>query len=433
MSFSALQLHPTLLATLDSLDYKTPTPIQKQAIPLILEGQDVVAAAQTGTGKTAAFCLPLLQNLTKGRRGPANSVRCLILAPTRELAAQIGDSVRTYSNDLNLRSQTVYGGVQLYPQVNGLKRGADILVATPGRLMDLVQQEAVHFTHLESLVLDEADRMLDLGFEKSLNELLTLIPKNRQTLMFSATYSNHIRKLAKLWLSNPSEVAVNKNNQVANTVRHQLYPVDKARKGELLAELLDRQHWEQALIFAKTKRGADEVTEILQSQGFSAAAIHGDKSQPIRLSTLEKFKSGKLAYLVATDIAARGLDIQNLPVVINLDLPHVAEDYIHRIGRTGRAGQEGRAVSLVCADEVESLQAIEALLKTRISRKEIPGFEPDHRVPDSHPRSQKKSPKSTKPTNQTKSNKHKVVLEKPDVTEGPGLRSSPFTKLTTKK
>lgn len=422
MSFSALQLHPTLLETLTSLGYGTPTPIQKQAIPLILEGRDVVAAAQTGTGKTAAFCLPLLNALCKGKRGPAHSVRCLILAPTRELAAQIGDSVRTYSKGLNLRSQTVYGGVQVYPQVNGLKRGADILVATPGRLMDLVQHEAVNFTHLESLVLDEADRMLDLGFEKSLNELLTLIPKSRQTLMFSATYSDHIRKLAKLWLSNPAEVAVNKRNQVARTVRHQLYPVDKARKGELLAELLGRQHWEQALIFARTKRGADEVTEILQSQGFNAGAIHGDKSQPVRLSTLDKFKSGKLSYLVATDIAARGLDIQNLPVVINLDLPHVAEDYIHRIGRTGRAGQEGRAVSLVCADEFESLQAIEALLKTRISRKEILGFEPDHRVPDSHPRSQKKAVKSAKP------NKSKKQLPTPDVTEGPGLRTSPFAK-----
>ncbi len=427
MSFSALHLHPTLLTTLDQLGYDKPTQIQKQSIPLILKGRDVVAAAQTGTGKTAAFCLPLLQNLTKGKRGPANTVRCLILAPTRELAAQIGDSVRTYSKGLNLRSQTVYGGVQLHPQINGLKRGADVLVATPGRLMDLVQQGAIHFSHLEFLVLDEADRMLDLGFEKSLNELLTLIPKQRQTLMFSATYSDHIRQLAKLWLSDPTEVAVSKSNQVANTVRHQLYPVDKARKAELLAELLERQHWEQALIFARTKRGADEVTEILLSQGFSVAAIHGDKSQPVRLSTLEKFKSGKLAYLIATDIAARGLDIQSLPVVINLDLPHVAEDYIHRIGRTGRAGQEGRAVSLVCADEFESLQAIEVLLKARINRREIPGFEPDHRVPDSHPRSQKKSVKPNK------ANKTKQPIEKPDVTEGPGLRSSPFAKLNSSK
>ncbi|WP_191603297.1 DEAD/DEAH box helicase [Marinomonas algicola] len=432
MSFSSLQLHPTLLNTLACLGYETPTPIQKQAIPLILSGRDIVAAAQTGTGKTAAFCLPLLQSLTEGKRGPAHSVRCLILAPTRELAAQIGGSVRTYSKDLNLRSQTVYGGVQVYPQINGLKRGADILVATPGRLMDLVQQEAVNFSHLESLVLDEADRMLDLGFEKSLNELLTLIPKHRQTLMFSATYSEHIRKLAKMWLSNPVEVAISKGNQVAITVRHQLYPVDKARKGELLADLLERQHWEQALIFAKTKRGADEVTERLASQGFNVAAIHGDKSQPVRLSTLDAFKSGKLSYLVATDIAARGLDIQSLPVVINLDLPHVAEDYIHRIGRTGRAGQEGRAVSLVCADEFDALQAIEALLKTRIIRKEMAGFEPDHRVPDSHPRSQKKSIKSSS-SNKSKKDKSKNIEPKPDVTQGPGLRTSPFAKLTTKK
>lgn len=390
-----------------------------------------MAAAQTGTGKTAAFTLPILEKLTGGERAPANKVRALILAPTRELASQIGDSVREYGQGLGLRSQTIFGGVKAFPQINGLKRGADILVATPGRLIDLMKQDAVHFDLLEYLVLDEADRMLDLGFEESLNELLTLLPKQRQTMMFSATYSDAVKSLAKLWLTDAEEVAAKQSNKVAATVRHQIYTVDKVRKPELLAEILRRQHWEQALIFSKTKRGADELTDLLQAEGFNAAAMHGDKQQYTRLAVFNAFKSGELQYLVATDVAARGLDIEGLPVVINQDLPHVPEDYIHRIGRTGRAGQEGRAVSLVCADEIEALRAIEALLKQRITRKEIPGFEAEHRVPDTHPRSQKTSKsKNTAPSTKKTKGGHKseAVIAKPDVTQGPGLRSNPFAK-----
>lgn len=430
MTFATLGLSSAVTDTLEELGYHAPTPIQAQAIPLILSGKDVLAAAQTGTGKTAAFTLPIIEQLKKGKRASATQVRCLILAPTRELASQIGDSVRAYSQGLGLRSQTMYGGVQAYPQINGMKRGADLLVATPGRLMDLFKQDAVAFDELEFLVLDEADRMLDLGFEEALNELLALLPKTRQSMMFSATYSDAVKQLAKLWLRDPEEVAAKQSNRVANTVRHQIYTVDKARKPELLAELLHRQHWHQALIFTKTKRGADEITEILQAEGFNALAMHGDKPQYARLSAINAFKKGDLAYLVATDVAARGLDIEGLPVVINVDLPHVAEDYIHRIGRTGRAGLDGRAVSLVCADEVENLRAIEALLKQRVARKEIPGFEPEHRVPDTHPRSQKKAPKTIEA--QGKKAKAKIEPVKPDITKGPGLRSNPFAKAKKK-
>ena len=432
MTFANLGLSAAITDILNELGYQKPTPIQNQAIPLILSAKDVLAAAQTGTGKTAAFTLPILERLKEGERAEANQVRALILAPTRELANQIGESVRSYSRGLGLRSQTIFGGVKVFPQINGLQRGADILVATPGRLIDLVKQDAVKFDALQFLVLDEADRMLDLGFEEALNELLTLLPKNRQSMMFSATYSDAVKTLAKLWLRDPEEVAAKQSNRVAATVRHQIYTVDKVRKPELLAELLNRQHWTQALIFTKTKRGADEITDILQAEGFSVEAMHGDKNQYARLSALRAFKAGELAYLVATDVAARGLDIEGLPVVINVDLPHVAEDYIHRIGRTGRAGLEGRAVSLVCADEVENLRAIEALLKQRVPRKEIPGFEAEHRVPDTHPRSQKKPKKATDSqpaSNQGKGKgKKQVEVQKPDVSKGPGLRSNPFAK-----
>lgn len=427
MNFAQLGLSKPLLETLDTLGYQTPTTIQQQAIPLLLSGKDALAAAQTGTGKTAAFTLPILEKLRLGERAEAKHVRALILAPTRELASQIGESVRNYSRGLGLRSQIIFGGVKAFPQINGLQRGADILVATPGRLIDLLKQDAVHFSALEYLVLDEADRMLDLGFEESLNELLAVLPKTRQTAMFSATYSDAVRSLSKLWLNDPEELAVKQSNKVAATVRHQIYPVDKARKPELLAELLRRQHWSQALIFVKTKRNADELTELLQAEGFDAVAMHGDKPQYARLAALSAFKSGDLQYLIATDVAARGLDIEGLPVVLNVDLPHVAEDYIHRIGRTGRAGLEGRAVSLVSADEIESLRAIETLLKQRISRKEIPGFEAEHRVPDSHPRSQKKTSKQAEAPSSKKA-KAKAEVSKPDVTQGPGLRSNPFAK-----
>ncbi|MBM6551437.1 DEAD/DEAH box helicase [Marinomonas ostreistagni] len=427
MTFAKLGLTEHLLETLAQLGYQTPTAIQSQAIPTLLNGKDVLAAAQTGTGKTAAFTLPILHLLQGTERAPAKQVRALILAPTRELASQIGESVRQYSKGLGLRSQTVFGGVKAYAQINGLQRGTDILVATPGRLLDLMEQDAVAFDELRYLVLDEADRMLDLGFEEALNKLLARLPKGRQSAMFSATYSDPIKQLAKVWLNDPEAISIAQSNKVATTVRHQIYTVDKVRKPELLAELLRRQHWQQALIFTKTKRSADEVTDILQAEGFDAVAMHGDKPQYARLSALKSFKDGKLAYLVATDVAARGLDIEGLPVVINVDLPHVAEDYIHRIGRTGRAGLEGRAVSLVCADEVDSLRAIEALLKQRVPRKEIPGFEAEHRVPDSHPRSQKKAPKQSTPPN-AKAKQKAAEPAKPELSQGPSLRSNPFAK-----
>lgn len=430
MTFANLGLSRQLIDTLTELGYNQPTPIQQQAIPLLLAGRDILAAAQTGTGKTAAFTLPLLEQLRQGERASATQVRGLILAPTRELASQIGESVRRYGRGLGLRSQTVFGGVKSYPQINGLKRGADVLIATPGRLMDLLKQDAVRFDELSYLILDEADRMLDLGFEEALNELLTILPKARQTAMFSATYSDAVKQLAKLWLNDAEEVAVKHSNKVATTVRHQIYTVDKARKPELLAELLRRQHWSQALIFTKTKHGANELVELLTAEGFDAAAMHGDKPQYTRLALLSAFKQGTLTYLVATDLAARGLDIQELPVVINVDLPHVAEDYIHRIGRTGRAGLEGRAVSLVSADEIESLRAIEALLKQRIPRRQIPGFEAEHRVPDSHPRNAKTG-KTTAPREtpaKGKSSKAKPAPNPPDATQGPSLRSNPFAK-----
>lgn len=428
MTFAKLGLSGPLLDTLKQLNYQTPTGIQASAIPLLLDGKDILAAAQTGTGKTAAFVLPLLQILQQPERPAPKQVRALILAPTRELASQIGESVRKYSQGLGLRSKAVFGGVKAYAQISTLQRGVDILVATPGRLLDLLEQDAVAFDELSHLILDEADRMLDLGFEEALNKLLARLPKSRQSAMFSATYSEPVKQLARIWLTNPEEVTVAQSNRVATTVRHQIFTVDKARKPELLAELLRRQHWHQALIFTKTKRGADEITDILVAEGLNAAAMHGDKPQYARLSAFNAFKSGQLAYLVATDVAARGLDIEGLPVVINVDLPHVAEDYIHRIGRTGRAGSEGRAVSLVCADEIENLRAIEALLKQRVPRKEIPGFEAEHRVPDTHPRSQKKNSKPASPGTEKK----QAPPSKPDVTPGPGLRSNPFAKAKKK-
>ncbi|TPE51805.1 DEAD/DEAH box helicase [Maribrevibacterium harenarium] len=426
MRFSDFPLSDTIQSNLNELGYQNPTPIQRQAIPEILAGRDVLGAAQTGTGKTAAYCLPLIQHLQGKARPAAAKVRTLVLVPTRELATQVVDQVRAYSKDLGLRSQIIVGGVPAHPQISALKRGTDILVATPGRLVDLAKQGAVQFDELEYLVLDEADRMLDLGFTDTLNSLLPLLPDKRQTLLFSATFSDVVLTLATIWQSNPTKIQVSKQNSVATTVRHQLYPVDKARKPELLIDLLTRQHWQQALIFVKTKRGVDELTELLQAEGFRVDSLHGDKPQAARLQVFQAFKAGTLPYLVATDVAARGLDIEGLPVVINVDLPHVAEDYIHRIGRTGRAGQEGRAVSLVSADEIDNLRAIEALLKQRITRREIPGFEPDHRVPDSHPRNQRGADAGTKKPSKGGNKQKKPKPPKPDISQGPGLRSNPF-------
>ena len=386
MSFSSLGLIEPLLRTLVSLDYHTPTPVQRAAIPPVLKGRDLMAAAQTGTGKTAGFALPLLQRLTlEGPRVAANSVRALVLVPTRELAEQVQQSFLAYGRDLPLRSYAVYGGVSLNPQMMALRKGVDVLVATPGRLLDLYRQNAVTFGQLQALVLDEADRMLDLGFARELDELFAALPRRRQTLLFSATFSDAIRQMAGELLRDPARVEVSPRNAAASSVRQWLIPVDKKRKAELFLHLLSAHGWPQVLVFAKTRKGTDVLVEELQQQGVASESIHGDKPQPSRLRALERFKAGELRVLVATDVAARGLDIHDLPCVVNLDLPTVAEDYVHRIGRTGRAGATGEAISLVAADEVELLAAIETLIGKTLRREEEPGFVPDHRVPETAP------------------------------------------------
>jgi len=382
MTFASLGLIDPLLRALDALDYKTPTPVQSQAIPAVLKGRDLMAAAQTGTGKTAGFALPLLQRLTlEGPQVAPNSVRSLILVPTRELAEQVHESFRVYGQHLPLRTLAAYGGVSINPQMMRLRKGVDVLVATPGRLLDLFRQNAVRFEQVETLVLDEADRMLDLGFARELNELFAMLPQRRQTLLFSATFSETIRELSRVLLRDPLSIEVSPRNAAAQSVKQWLIPVDKKRKSELFCHLLKARRWGQVLVFVKTRKGVDELVGELQRLGVSADAIHGDKPQPARLRALERFKAGEVQVLVATDVAARGLDIDDLPQVVNFDLPIVAEDYVHRIGRTGRAGSTGEAISLVCADEVQLLAAIEALIRQVLPRRDEPDFIPEHRVP----------------------------------------------------
>ncbi|WP_295476369.1 DEAD/DEAH box helicase [uncultured Pseudomonas sp.] len=382
MTFASLGLIEPLLRALEALDYQTPTPVQAKAIPAVLDGRDLMAAAQTGTGKTAGFALPLLQRLTmEGPKVAANSVRALVLAPTRELAEQVHESFLQYAEHLPLSTYAVYGGVSINPQMMRLRRGVDVLVATPGRLLDLHRQNAVKFNQVQILVLDEADRMLDLGFAEELRGLYAALPKRRQTLLFSATFSDPIRLLAGQMLDNPLSIEVSPRNAAATTVKQWVVPVDKKRKTELFIHLLKKLRWGQVLVFAKTKVGVDQLAERLQGLGIKADGIHGDRPQATRQRALDSFKTGDIQVLVATDVAARGLDIDDLPTVVNLDLPIVAEDYVHRIGRTGRAGQTGEAISLVCADEVEQLAAIEVLIRQVLQRKEEPDFEPDHRVP----------------------------------------------------
>ncbi len=382
MTFASLGLIEPLQRALDELDYKTPTPVQAQAIPAVLGGRDLMAAAQTGTGKTAGFALPLLQRLMmEGPEVASNSVRALVLVPTRELAEQVHESVRTYGQHLPLRTYAVYGGVSINPQMMKLRKGIDVLVATPGRLLDLFRQNAVKFNQLQTLVLDEADRMLDLGFADELRAVYAALPKKRQTLLFSATFSEAIRLLAGQMLDNPLSIEVSPRNVAASSVKQWLIPVDKKRKTELFCHLLKKQKWTQALVFVKTRKGVDELTELLQQQGINADGIHGDKPQATRQRALDRFKAREVQILLATDVAARGLDIDDLPLVVNFDLPIVAEDYVHRIGRTGRAGNSGQAISLVCADEVNMLAAIEVLTGQLIKRVDEQDFEPEHRVP----------------------------------------------------
>lgn len=401
MSFASLGLSAPLLEAVTEQGYETPSPIQAKAIPPALEGKDVMAAAQTGTGKTAGFTLPILERLATGESAKPNQVRALILTPTRELAAQVGNNVATYSKHLPLRSHVVFGGVKINPQMMALRKGVDVLVATPGRLLDLCNQNAVKFSQLEVLVFDEADRMLDMGFIHDIRKILALLPKARQSLMFSATFSDDIRRLAKSMLKSPVEISVSPRNTTASTVEQWICPVDKKKKSALLSDLIKNNEWQQVLIFSRTKHGANRLTRYLEAEKISAAAIHGNKSQCARTKALANFKNGSVRVLVATDIAARGLDIDQLPQVINFDLPSVAEDYVHRIGRTGRAGSTGQAISLVSADEFDQLQSIERLIKQLLTRKLIDGFEPVHDLPesrlDTRPFKPKKPKKFKKP------------------------------------
>ncbi len=381
MSFSALGLSKPLLRTLDEVGYRKPTPIQSKAIPAILSGQDVMAAAQTGTGKTAGFTLPLLQRLASGPKVKSNHIRALVLTPTRELAVQVEQSVVDYGRLLTLKSAVVYGGVKINPQMMKLRGGVDLLVATPGRLLDLFERNAIKFSQLETLVLDEADRMLDMGFSDEIGKILALLPKKRQTLLFSATFSDEIRKLSDSLLKRPLLIEVSPRNSAAKSVEQWVYEVDKNKKAALLSHLIQSKDWSQLLVFIRTKKGADQLVRQLKGENISAVAIHGDKSQGLRSRALADFKANKTRVLVATDVAARGLDIEQLPQVINFDLPKVAEDYVHRIGRTGRAGCAGEAISLVSADEVKLLAAIETLIRQTLVREVETGFIPKHKVP----------------------------------------------------
>jgi ATP-dependent RNA helicase RhlE len=385
MSFASLGLIDQITRTLASLDYQTPTAVQSQAIPAILAGRDVMAAAQTGTGKTAGFALPLLQKLVMdGVQVASNSVRALVLVPTRELAEQVHESARKYGAGLPLRTMVAYGGVSINPQMMRLRKGVDLLVATPGRLLDLQRQNALRLNQVQILVLDEADRMLDLGFSRDIDHVLSMLPKRRQTLLFSATFSDPIRALAGKLLLDPVDIEASPRNQTVKAIRQWVVTVDKKRKPELFLHLLQGHGWSQVLAFVKTRKGVDQLVELLDAKGIAADSIHGDKPQPARLRALERFKAGEVRVLVATDVAARGLDIEELPVVVNVDLPIVAEDYVHRTGRTGRAGASGEAVSLVCADEVRQLADIEVLTRQRLERIEEPGFAPEHRVPQTN-------------------------------------------------
>ena len=383
MSFNSLGLDAKILQALNELHFTKPTAIQSKVIPSIISGKDILASAQTGTGKTAGFVLPILQNLItksyadKPNTEPKKGKRplCgLILAPTRELAAQIGENVRDYSRYLPIRSLVVFGGVSINPQMMKLRGGVDILIATPGRLLDLVEKNAVDLKSVKILVLDEADRMLDMGFIHDIRRVIAKLPKKRQNLLFSATFSNEIKQLAQSLLNNPETISVAANNSTSEQVAQYVHHVDKKRKRELLSYLIGTQRWSQVLIFTRTKYGANHLAEQLNKDGIKAAAIHGNKSQGARTKALTDFKDGKITALVATDIAARGLDIEQLPYVVNYDLPHVAEDYVHRIGRTGRAQNKGKAISLVCIDEHPQLKAIEKLIKVQIPQMFTEGF-----------------------------------------------------------
>lgn len=382
MTFNELGLSEAIVRAVTEHGYTTPTPIQAQAIPAVLAGGDLLAGAQTGTGKTAGFTLPILHRLSTSTKSAPGAtahtpIRTLILTPTRELAAQVEESVRTYGKYLKLTSTVIFGGVGINPQIKLLKHGVDILVATPGRLLDHMQQGTINLNHVEILVLDEADRMLDMGFIKDIRRILAVLPKKRQNLLFSATFSDEIKALADGLLSSPAMIEVARRNSTVEIIAQKIHPVDRDRKHPLLAHLIKTNNWSQVLVFTRTKHGANKLVEQLAKDDINGLAIHGNKSQSARTRALAEFKDGSLQVLVATDIAARGIDIDQLPHVVNYDLPNIPEDYVHRIGRTGRAGATGEAVSLVCVDEHGMLKDIERLIKRTLTQEVIAGFEPD--------------------------------------------------------
>ncbi|MCD6654326.1 MAG: DEAD/DEAH box helicase [Sulfurovum sp.] len=381
MSFTNLGLSEPLLKAIKEQGYTVPTPIQQQAIPVVIQKKDILAAAQTGTGKTAGFTLPLLERLYQNKPNMNKyQIRALVLTPTRELAAQVAQSIKVYGKYTPYTSAVVFGGVGISPQLAAIRKGVDIVIATPGRLLDIVGQKGIDFSKLECLILDEADRMLDMGFINDIKKLMKLMPQKRQTLLFSATFSPEIKALASGLLNDPVLVEVARENTTADQISQVVHFVDKMRKKELLSQLIKTKNWKQVLVFTRTKHGANRLTSQLEDSGILAAAIHGNKSQGARTKALADFKDKKIRVLVATDIAARGIDIDQLPHVVNYELPNVPEDYVHRIGRTGRAGKEGEAVSLVCIDEHKLLADIEKFIKSSIKKVEIPAFVPDPNI-----------------------------------------------------
>jgi len=428
MSFETLGLSPVLLRALTEQGYATPTPIQEAAIPVALSGRDLMAGAQTGTGKTAAFALPLLERLfasaAPAPAGGKRKARALILTPTRELAAQVHESLRGYGKHLRMHSTQIFGGVGMGPQMEALRRGVDVIVATPGRLMDHMERRTADLSGIEILVLDEADRMLDMGFLPAIKRILAALPKQRQTMLFSATFADEIKQLATQFMRDPAEIQVAARNSVAATVTHRVHPVDASRKRDLLLHLLAADSRRQTLVFSRTKHGADKLCTFLEKSGLRTAAIHGNKSQGARTRALKEFKNGKVTVLVATDIAARGLDIDQLPIVVNYDLPMVAEDYVHRIGRTGRAGAEGLAISLVSHDETRLLRDIRRMLKQDIAIANVAGYEPERALNlDAHsssPSSRPRNPNHARRPHHTPSKGHAAANKQPRQWQGRG-------------
>ena len=419
MSFETLGLSGKLLRAIADQGYESPTPIQAQAIPAVLQGRDLLASAQTGTGKTAGFTLPILHRLSEGGQGRRRCARALILTPTRELAAQVEDSIKTYGKYMPVRVAAVYGGVRMGPQIAKLRRGVDIVVATPGRLLDHIRQETVDLSTVDMLILDEADRMLDMGFIHDIRAIVSKLAKERQTLLFSATFSRQIKKLADDFLKSPEVINVARTNTASENVTQTVHPVDRHRKRELLSYLIGSRDWQRVLVFTRTKHGANRLAEQLKSDGLSSDTIHGDKTQSARSRALAAFKRGTVRVLVATDVAARGLDIDELPHVVNFDLPNVPEDYVHRIGRTGRGGNHGDAVSLVCVDEHYLLKNIERLLKTDIPKDVIPGYEPDPSI------APEPIPGVKRPPRQSRGRRYPDRYRGSDRTPSKGKRSRP--------